>query len=46
LPQETENQKAMVAGADAYIMKPFSPAALVKELAEILASRPDHAGPT
>ena len=46
LPQETENQKAMVAGADAYIMKPFSPAALVKELAEILASRSDHAGPT
>lgn len=41
LPQDSENQKALAAGADAYIMKPFSPAALMKEVARVLAGRFD-----
>jgi CheY-like chemotaxis protein len=45
LPQDSENHRALAAGADAYVMKPFSPAALVKEVGRVLTLRPDQLGP-
>jgi len=46
LPQESENHRALAAGADAYVMKPFSPAALMKEVARVLTLKSGQVGPT
>jgi len=46
LPQDLENHRALAAGADAYMMKPFSPAALIEAVARVLALRSGQAGPT
>ena len=38
LTQELDHQKAMEAGADSYLTKPFSPTALLDRVEELLAT--------